>query len=98
MAQIESRDPVSGEKIRVTVTPERVEDVKAKTTVVSWVRKVDVTNIRGSICQYLHFFSSPETATKWLSKRQGTAFYSANDVYRSLKELYVNKYTDLIVQ
>jgi alkylmercury lyase len=84
-AHIESHDPVTGEKIRVTITPGRVEKVEPKTAVVTWVKSVDPTNIRGSVCHYVHFFRSPETATKWISTRPGIAFYSANDVYKSFK-------------
>jgi alkylmercury lyase len=90
-AHIESHDPVTGEKIRVTVTPERVEKVEPKNAVVTWVKSVDPTNIRGSVCHYVHFFRSPETAAKWISTRSGIAFYSANDVYKSFRELYLTK-------
>jgi alkylmercury lyase len=97
-AHIESPDPVTGEKIRVTITPERVEKVEPRTAVVTWVKSADPTNIRGSVCHNVHFFTSPETATKWISTGSGITFYSANDVYRSLKELYLTKYTDIIGQ
>jgi alkylmercury lyase len=94
-AQIESPDPVSGEKIRVSVTPDRVERVEPESAVVSWVDNVDVTNIRGSICNYVHFFSSPETASKWIAEHPGKTFYSVNDVYQAMKHTFQNNFSNM---
>jgi alkylmercury lyase len=92
-AEIESSDPVTGEKIHITVTPDRVEKVEPKTAVVSCV---DPTNIRGSWDHYVHFFSSPETASKWIAEHPDQTFYRANDVYKALKDILLNKYPDFI--
>jgi alkylmercury lyase len=94
-AHIESHDPITGEKIRVTVTPERVEKVEPKTAVVSCVKSVDITNIRGSVCHNVHFFSSPETATRWIADHRDQTFYPANGVYQASKDIFLNKYHDM---
>jgi alkylmercury lyase len=94
-AHIESHDPVTGEKIRVTVTPERVEKVEPKTAVVSWVKSADPTNIRGSVCHYVHFFSSPKTASKWIADHRDQMFYPANEVYQASKDIFLKKYHDM---
>jgi len=92
-AEIESSDPVTGEKIHITVTPDRVEKVEPKTAVVSCV---DPTNIQGSWDHYVHFFSSPKTASKWIAEHPDQTFYQANDVYKALKDILLNKYPDFI--
>jgi alkylmercury lyase len=95
-AVIESSDPVTGEKIHITVTPDRVEKVEPKTAVVSWVKSVDPTNIRGSWDPYVHFFSSPKTASKWIAEHPDQTFYRANDAYKAIKDILLNKYLDII--
>lgn len=91
-AHIESRDPVTGERIQVTVSPDGIQKVEPKNAVVSWVKSADVTNIRGSVCHYVHFFSSPETASKWMAENPDKTFYPVNnDVYRAVIQLQKRK-------
>lgn len=97
-AHIESPDPVTGEKIKVDVTPDRVERVEPQSAVVSWVNSVDLTNLRESVCRQVHFFSSPETAARWVSARPDVTFYAANDVFYALKKIHLEKYRGLLVQ
>jgi alkylmercury lyase len=94
-AHIESLDPVSGDKIQVTVTPERVEKVEPEGAVVSWVNSsVDPSNIRGSICHNVYFFSSPKTASKWVVEHPGKTFYHVNDAFQAAKKIH-NKYIEM---
>jgi alkylmercury lyase len=94
-AHIESPDPVTGEKVRISVTSDRVERVEPEGAVVSWVNNVDVTDIRGSICKYVHFFSSPEAASEWIAEHPGKTFYSVNDVYQAMKHTVQNNFSDM---
>jgi alkylmercury lyase len=93
-AYIESPDPISGDKIQVTVTPDGVEKVEPKTAVVSWVKSVDPTNIRGTGCNNINFFSSPETASKWMAEHPGKMFYPVNDAFQAAKKIQ-NKYSEM---
>jgi alkylmercury lyase len=94
-AHIESLDPVSGDKIQVTVTPDGVEKVKPESAVVSWVKSsVDPSNIRGSVCHYVYFFSSPETASKWIAEHPGKTFYPVIDAFEAAKKIH-NKYSEI---
>jgi alkylmercury lyase len=94
-AHIESLDPISGDKIRVTVTPDGVQKVEPEAAVVSWVNSsVDPSNIRGSICHYVHFFSSPETASKWIAEHPGKMFYPVIDAFQAAKKIH-NKYSGM---
>jgi len=94
-AHIESLDPISGDKIRVTVTPDGVHKVEPEAAVVSWVNSsVDPSNIRGSVCHYVYFFSSPETASKWIAEHPGKMFYPVVDAFRAAKKIH-NKYNGM---
>lgn len=95
---IESPDPITGEKIRLTVTPHKVEKVEPKGAVVSWVKNADVKDIRGSVCHNVHFFSSAETASKWIAEHPGQTFYPADDIYQTMKHILLNKYSDMTIQ
>jgi alkylmercury lyase len=77
-AVIEFPDPIGGEKIRLTVTPEGVESVEPITAVVS--RKyggVDLENVRGTGCHYGHFFVSRKTASAYAALHAGLGLGSA---------------------
>lgn len=93
-AHIESLDPVSGDKIQVTVTPDGVQKVMPESAVVSWVKSVDLSNIRGSVCHYVYFFSSPETASKWIAEHPGKMFYPVIDAFEAAKRIH-NKYSEM---
>ena len=94
-AHIESLDPISGDKIQVTVTPDGVQNVEPESAVVSWVNSsVDPSNIRGSICHYVYFFSSSETASKWIAEHPGKMFYPVIDAFRAAKKIH-NKYSGM---
>jgi alkylmercury lyase len=89
IAQIESLDPVSGDKIRVTVTPDGVQKVEPETAVVSWVNSVDPSNITGSVCHYVYFFSSSETASRWVVEHPGKMFYPVIDAFQAAKKSFI---------
>jgi alkylmercury lyase len=94
-AHIESLDPISGDKIQVTVTPDGVQNVEPEAAVVSWVnRNVDPSNIRGSICHYVYFFTSSETASKWIAEHPGKMFYPVIDAFWAAKKIH-NKYSGM---
>jgi len=93
-AHIESLDPISGEKIQVTVTPDGAQKVEPEAAVVSWINGVDLSNIRGSVCHYVYFFSSPETASKWIAEHPGKMFYPIIDAFWAAKKIH-NKYSEM---
>jgi alkylmercury lyase len=94
-AHIESHDPVTEEKIHVTVSPDGVQKVEPDSAVVSWVKDIDLSNIRGSVCHYVHFFSSFESASKWIAEHPDKTFYPVNnDVYPAVMQLK-SKFTDV---
>ena len=89
-ATIKSYCPATKEKIRITITPEKVEQVVPPGTVLSMVVP-DIgkggcdssEEIRCSFCQLVHFFSSSERAAEWVSeKKRDIAILSVEDGYR----------------
>ncbi|OBJ43878.1 alkylmercury lyase [Mycolicibacterium mucogenicum] len=65
-ADIESESPVSGHPIRVTVDENAVTSVAPETAVVSLVNPGDLTSIRTSFCNQVHYFTSAQDAAPWL--------------------------------
>jgi alkylmercury lyase len=98
IARIESPDPVTGKKIGVIATPEKIDKIEPKTVVVSFIKSIDITNIRGTICNHINFFSSSETALEWAEEHPNVTFYPANDIYQALKHIHLNKYHDFMIQ
>lgn len=65
---IESRCPVTGQRIRVEVTPDQIESVDPAGTVVSRVRpEVPVVDVRAEICNLGNFFQSAQAGAEWQS-------------------------------
>jgi alkylmercury lyase len=66
-ATIESSSPTSGATVRVTVAEDgSVSSVEPATAVVSVLNPDDLSSIRSSFCNQVHFFTSPEDAQPWL--------------------------------
>lgn len=71
-AEIESRDPISDQAIRFTVTPADVEGVEPATAVISRRTCAAVfEDVRGTVCQFGHLFVSPETAAEYIAGHSG---------------------------
>ena len=67
-ASIESVSPTSGHPIRVTVDASGVTSVEPATAVVSLVNPDDMTSIRPSFCNQVHYFTSGDDAQTWLAQ------------------------------
>ncbi len=105
-ATIKSYCPTTKEKIQLTISPEKVEQVAPPGTVLSMVVPEiakggcdSPEEIRCSFCQLVHFFSSYEGAAEWVSeKNRDIAILSVEDGYRlgqlAFEELhkYISEY------
>lgn len=90
-AVIESPDPISGEIVRLTVTPDGVEGLEPSSAVVTWSLKSDMDNIRGSFCNSVHFFASGETAAEYVSKHPGLVIVPVESVFEAANTLRETK-------
>ena len=87
-ATVESYSPVTGEKVRLTVGPERVEEVSPADAMVSIVTldpsKVDTSSVEaiyGNFCEQIHFFTSREEAERWAADRENIDILSVEEGY-----------------
>ncbi len=73
--RVDSACPVTGEAIRLVVTPDRVEPIGRREIPVSFLTpdpekiRQDVTT---SFCHYVFFFASPAAADEWVAANPGT--------------------------
>lgn len=81
-ATIESTSPTSDQTIRVTVTPDRVTSVEPATAVVSLVNPADMSSVRSSFCNQVHYFTSAEDARPWLESHPDGEVTVVRDAYR----------------
>jgi alkylmercury lyase len=88
-AQIVSDDPVTGDTIRLTITPVGVSEVQPKETVVSVVGAE--TDVRGGPasprCSQMLFFGARETAERWLQDHPAVSILTVEEVFE-IAELF----------
>lgn len=74
-AEIESTCPTTKKSIRLTVDPDGITYIEPEDTIVSFLilkeYKAD-KNVVSSFCHFVHFFSSDEAASKWVTDNKGT--------------------------
>ena len=90
-ARIESPDPVTGEKVRLLISPERVEEVEPSTALVTWIAAAtdvagmaNASEIRASMCHYQNFFGSDESASKYISENLRVFVVKPSDVFDAM--------------
>lgn len=80
-ARVESSCPVTGVRIRLTVSPEGIQDCHPAESVISFL-KPQAGRFRRDViqhfCRYVHFFSSPEVGVQWVAQHEGTFLLSLN--------------------
>lgn len=86
-ATIESTSPTSGGTIRLTATPSGVTAVEPAAAVVSLVNPENLSSIRSSFCNQVHYFTSTEDAQPWLETHPGGEVLPVADAYRLATEL-----------
>jgi alkylmercury lyase len=92
-AHVESPDPGTGELVRLTVSPTRVEAVEPRGAVVSFLlpdaRDFDTTaaNVVAKFCHFVFFFASQGSGERWVARHPGTFLYSVDDAFALAKQL-----------
>ena len=91
-ATVESVSPVSGEKVRLTVSPQGVEAVDPAGAVLSIVivdpddaNMGSVEAIWGTFCHHLFFFASREEAERWAAGRDDIEILSVEEAYELVR-------------
>jgi alkylmercury lyase len=86
-ARIASADPESGELVRLTVTPERIESVEPKEAVISFIRPDaevfggSAANVMAKFCHFIFFYASRASGERWAAKHPGAFLYSLDDAF-----------------
>lgn len=82
-ARVESVSPVSGETIQVSVDPAAgLTHVEPASAVVSLVNPEQITSIRTSFCNQVHYFTSSANAAAWLAAHPGAEVVPVAEAYR----------------
>ncbi len=94
-ATVESYSPLSKQKVRLTVSPERVEDVNPASAVVSMVivdpTREDMASVEAiwsTFCEHIHFFASREEAERWAAGRNDIALLTVAEVFELGRQVW----------
>ena len=84
-ARVESSCAITGKRILITVSPDAIQRVEPADAVMAMIvpEAPEVCcDVRGAFCDKVHFFSSSETASAWVTEHKGATILSVNDAYR----------------
>lgn len=84
-ARVESVSPASGERIVVAVNVDPatgVTRVETASAVVSLVNPEQITSIRSSFCDQVHYFTSADDAAGWLAEHPGAQAVPVIEAHR----------------
>ena len=72
-ARVESKCPVTGADVRLTVEPHRIRDCDPQAALVSFpsAEAVSTADITGSFCTHVHFLAGQDAAGRWLRDHPG---------------------------
>ena len=79
--QVESPCARTGQPVRVTVSPEGVQQVEPPEAVVSLVAPEASPDVRRVFCDYVNFFQSAEAAAEWLVEHPGATTLPVAEAY-----------------
>ncbi|WP_265445083.1 organomercurial lyase MerB [Flexivirga meconopsidis] len=92
-AHVTSSCHATGEPVRLTVSPDHVFDITPADAVVSIVTPDDVSAVRTSFCNEVHFFASPEAAAPWLAEHPGATVLPITDAFALGQGMAANQFT-----
>ncbi len=82
-AEVESPCPITGETIRLTVTPDRVARTAPESAVMSILEPPEniLEDIVSKFCHYVFFFASADAGRQWTDQNPGTRLMSIPDAF-----------------
>jgi alkylmercury lyase len=87
-AEIDSTSPNATDRIRLTVTPERVQLVEPADAQMSFLLP-DAAEVHKDVlttfCHFVHFFPSHQSAESWTARHPGTFMLSIDDAHTLAK-------------
>lgn len=94
-AQITSHCALSGDEIRLTISPTGIESVQPDQTMISFLVPDEgglKDNITASFCHFVFFFRSPEAGEHWVSEHPGTYLLSLDEAFSVGKKMNARRY------
>jgi alkylmercury lyase len=81
--QVESADPLTGQTVRLTVTPEGVKAIQPEGALVSFLLPKGRfgADIVQRFCHFVHFFASALSAERWAADYPGTFLLSVEEAF-----------------
>lgn len=97
-ARVESADPVSGELIRLTVTPDGARDVVPSDARVSMLAPDGPFghDVVESFCHFVHFFASEATARSWVADHPGTFTLTIDEAFELASRSWPALFRDVL--
>ena len=83
-ARVESSCVVTGARVQVAVSPDGIEEVEPAGAVMAIIvpEAAEVCcNVRRAFCDNVHFFSSSEVASQWITEHKCGTILSVDDAY-----------------
>lgn len=103
-ARVTSRDPETGESVRLVVTPDRVESVVPDGAVVSFIQldsevfRTSAANVIANFCHFVFFFASRSSGERWIAKHPGTFLYALDEAFILGKRLNARNFGPELVR
>ncbi len=74
IAQVESPDPMTGEAVRLTVTPDGIEGLEPADALMSMLAPAEdiLDDIVAKLCHFIFFFAGRESGERWTAQNPGT--------------------------
>ncbi|HKW40695.1 MAG TPA: organomercurial lyase [Gemmatimonadales bacterium] len=97
-ADVSSPVPQSGARIRLTVTPNGVQNVEPQTAVMSFLLpsaetfQADALKAIASFCHFIFFFPTAEAAAAWTASRPDTSVMSLADAFELGRRMIAARY------
>ena len=100
-AHVQSECPVTGLPISVTVRPNSISQCDPPEAVVSFLLPdaMDLKqDVRGSFCQYVHFFASRDAGDEWTRRNEGTFLLTVSEAFELGQRKNASQFGDILKQ
>jgi alkylmercury lyase len=94
-AEVSSRCPVSGRTVRLTVTPQGVEEFDPVGALVSAVvpdTAAACCDVRSAFCRHVHFFAGADTGAAWRAAHPEAVLLSVVEAHGVARRLAQTRY------
>ena len=100
-AHVQSECPVTGRPISVTVRTDGVSDCDPPEAIVSFLlpNAIDLEqDVRGSFCEYVHFFASRDAGDEWTRRNEGTFLLTVSEAFELGRRKNASQFGDILKQ